>query len=126
MIQLRLGHVALNKYLSRIHAVDSPLCDHCGDADETVNHFIFECLGFYEERKRARRSLGGEAYNLENVFSTRAGIIALLEYVDETGRLKHIFGDVAPTNLADDDIVLDEPPAYDDDFDWDDVWNGVV
>ncbi|KAI0780361.1 hypothetical protein BD413DRAFT_457113, partial [Trametes elegans] len=27
--QLRSGHVGLNAYLARIHAVDSPLCQSC-------------------------------------------------------------------------------------------------
>lgn len=37
LTQLRTGHIALNQYLHRIKAIDSPLCTRCGE-HETVDH----------------------------------------------------------------------------------------
>lgn len=122
MIQLRLEHVVLNQYLCRIGAVDSPLCDRCNEQrEETVQHFIFDCPEHYVARRRAKRALGGEEYNTETLFSTRAGIKLLLSYVNETERLKHIFGEVGSANLQDEVEATDEPPEWGDDYDWDDI-----
>lgn len=126
MLQLRLEHVALNKYLSRIGAVDSAVCDHCNDADESVRHFIFFCRGHRVARRHAMVALGAEPFNAEILFSTRDGVKVLLDYVNETGRLRTIFGDVNSTNLleAPDEIVVD--PTWDEDYDWNDVDVGII
>jgi hypothetical protein len=42
LAQLRTGMTRLNSYLNRIGAADSDLCV-CGQASETVEHFLFRC-----------------------------------------------------------------------------------
>jgi hypothetical protein len=42
LAQLRTGMTRLNSYLSKIRAADSDLCI-CGQASETVEHFLFRC-----------------------------------------------------------------------------------
>ena len=42
LAQLRTGMSRLNGYLYRIKAIDSDLCA-CGQAKETVEHFLFRC-----------------------------------------------------------------------------------
>src|SRR6266496_5724840 len=40
--RLRTGHCPLNKYLHRFNIIEDPLCD-CGEAIETVAHFLLNC-----------------------------------------------------------------------------------
>jgi len=41
--RLRLGTCRLKDYLYKINAADSPNCELCGIAEETVEHFILKC-----------------------------------------------------------------------------------
>ncbi|KAG8684497.1 hypothetical protein FRC09_015351, partial [Ceratobasidium sp. 395] len=43
LFRLITGHIQLQRHLHSIHAVDSPICEGCGDAPETVAHFILRC-----------------------------------------------------------------------------------
>lgn len=49
IIQLRSGHVPLNRYLHRIGKSDSASCEQCQDGDEMVQHFILECPAYQWE-----------------------------------------------------------------------------
>ena len=50
--RLRTEHVQLNKHLSRIKADHSPRCPLCGDPNETVPHFLFECQKLKDLRQQ--------------------------------------------------------------------------
>ena len=50
LVQLRTGMSRLNGNLYRINATDSDLCA-CGQAKETVEHFLFRCTQWNEQRK---------------------------------------------------------------------------
>lgn len=50
LAQLRTGMVRLNSYLRRIGATDSDLCD-CGQATETIEHFLFRCKNWTAQRE---------------------------------------------------------------------------
>ena len=39
LVQLRTGHIALNKHLSKIGKATTPTCTACGQADETVHYY---------------------------------------------------------------------------------------
>jgi hypothetical protein len=43
LLQLRTGHAPLNKYLHKIGKADSPLCPHCQEQEESVEHFLLLC-----------------------------------------------------------------------------------
>ena len=47
--QLRTGMARLNGYLHRIGAVESDQCE-CGQARETVKHFLFRCMRWDSHR----------------------------------------------------------------------------
>ncbi|KAI0717736.1 hypothetical protein C8T65DRAFT_527287, partial [Cerioporus squamosus] len=84
LTQLRSGHVGLNKYLARIHAVDSPLCSVC-HVPETVTHYLFTCRRFVTARHALRQAIKGPL-NLRNTLGDVKARAAVLEYVDATGR----------------------------------------
>ncbi|KAM5541945.1 hypothetical protein V8D89_004255 [Ganoderma adspersum] len=58
LVQLRSGHVALNSYLARIGAIDSPLCLTC-HTPETPEHFLLTCHHFVRERHELRMAVEG-------------------------------------------------------------------
>jgi hypothetical protein len=98
LAQLRTGMARLNGYLHRIGAVESDQCA-CGQARETVEHFLFNCSLWDTYRERlleqteARRGslsyyLGGKA--LSDPPNWRPDIEAVrtaIKYVIATGRL---------------------------------------
>ena len=67
LAQLRTGMVRLNSYLRRIGATDSDLCD-CGQATETVEHFLFRCKNWTAQREMllecARTKIGNLSFFL--------------------------------------------------------------
>ena len=50
LAQLRTGMTRLNSYLNKIGAADSDLCA-CGQASETVEHFLFRCTKWVAMRE---------------------------------------------------------------------------
>jgi len=59
--QLRTGINRLNGYLHKIHCSDTPLCDCDCNLVETVQHFLFTCPRWVEQR-RSMRIAHGEAW----------------------------------------------------------------
>lgn len=83
LTQLRSGHVALNAYLARIKAVDSPLCPACL-IPETPAHYIFTCRRYTTARDALRRAVGGPL-SLRTTIGNVKARAAVLEYVKATG-----------------------------------------
>ena len=78
--QLVAGHPRLNQHLSRIKAVDSPICNNCAaDEEETIDHFLFVCDAFTEQRSNLERRVY-ETLQKENL---RVGCINLGVLVGE-------------------------------------------
>ncbi|RKK43701.1 hypothetical protein BFJ69_g18356 [Fusarium oxysporum] len=53
LVQLRTGMARVNRYLHRIGAVETDTCD-CGQEEETVDHFLFRCPRWDEQREHMR------------------------------------------------------------------------
>jgi hypothetical protein len=96
LIQLRTGHVGLNKHLACINRSDSPLCPSCKTAVESVHHFLFECRAYCNEWHLLNHLLGRKASSLKFLLSHKKGLQEVLKFVGRTGRLKKGFGDVTP------------------------------
>lgn len=98
LVQLRTGMVRLNKYLHRIGAAESDLCG-CGQANETVQHFLFRCTKWtaqrttllqHTETRRGSLSfyLGGKATSDPENWKPDIGAVqATIKYAIATGRL---------------------------------------
>lgn len=50
LCQLRSGMCRLNGYLAKIGAVETDICE-CGRESETVDHFLFRCPQWLEQRQ---------------------------------------------------------------------------
>ena len=99
IMQLRTGHIGLNKYLHRINRSDTPNCPNCdAHTDETIHHFLFECESYRRERFTLHRKLRRQSLDLSFLLSHPSATLPLLKYVHATGRLKQTFGAVCPDN----------------------------
>lgn len=88
LFQLRSGHAPLNAHLHHFKCTDSPTCEACGEADETVYHFIYDCPARLGERRRLKTAAGKRWHNRAYLLSNEKGINALMAYVRETGRMR--------------------------------------
>ena len=84
-VQILSGHAALNQTLYNYRCVDSPICPHCGDEPETVEHFIGTCPYFTSKRKEYLQ----EYYTNITTVCRRHSLKRILRFVKKTGRLKH-------------------------------------
>ena len=98
LAQLRTGMARLNGYLHQIGVVESDQCA-CGQASETVEHFLFncslwrthrDCLSEQSETRRGSLSyyLGGKApSDPQNWTPNMTAVRATIKYAIATGRL---------------------------------------
>jgi len=56
LARLRFGHVNLNAHLFRFKSVESPYCA-CGDAEETVSHYLIDCVLYENQRRRMMQTV---------------------------------------------------------------------
>ena len=54
--KLRTEYINLNNYKHYFFEFQSNLCDHC-KCNETVNHFLFDCNKYHNQRKRLKNKL---------------------------------------------------------------------
>ncbi|KAF8601131.1 hypothetical protein BDV93DRAFT_401465, partial [Ceratobasidium sp. AG-I] len=86
LFQLTTGHAPLQSHLFRLRAVGSNICPHCGDAPETVAHYILRCQSFAADRNQHLASKGLEFLHLSFLFSQSVALSPLFRYIKATGR----------------------------------------
>ncbi|KAI0745586.1 hypothetical protein C8Q76DRAFT_600892, partial [Earliella scabrosa] len=91
-LQLRTGHVPLNTYLERIGKTLSRTCPACGEAPETVKHFLLDCADFSLHRAVHLCPLGHSGRTLSTLLNTDDTLKPLFAYINATGRLRSSFG----------------------------------
>ena len=95
LFQLRSGHIGLNRHLHQIKPTDSPRCTNCSDgSDKMIQHFLFECTKYGQERHIMQRSLCRCASNLAYLLSNPDATLPLLKYIHTTRHLKQTFATV--------------------------------
>ena len=94
LMQLCTGHIPLNRFLHRIGKTDSPTCPTCRAADETVPHYLLDCLGYAHERHGLAQAVGRNSKSLQHLLGNWRAYKALLIYVGTTGRFKDTYGDL--------------------------------
>jgi hypothetical protein len=57
-MRLRTGRAQLNADLFQIGMADSPVCEQCNMANETVKHFLLECPVYETARRPLRAKFG--------------------------------------------------------------------
>jgi ribonuclease HI len=99
LVQIRTGHVPLNKYLFQIKRADTDKCTACTQitgqqVTETVKHFLFECPAYHQQRHVLDVKLGRNSRDLQSIFQNVDHTKALIRYIAQTGRLKRTFGNM--------------------------------
>ena len=91
LMQLRTGHILLNYFLHKIGKVDSPTCQ---TTDETVHHYLLDCLGLVHECHSLAQAMGRNSKSMRHLLGNWHAYKALLKYVRTTGRFKDTYGDL--------------------------------
>jgi hypothetical protein len=98
LIQLRTGMARLNSFLHNIGAVESDMCE-CGQASETVKHFLFRCTKWTKQREGMLKCpqakmgnlsffLGGKAASDDDKWAPdMRAVRATIKFAIATGRL---------------------------------------
>ena len=94
LTQLRTGHIPLNGHLFCINRIEVPQCPHCPIAIEDVAHFLFNCNKYMIQRHRLVIAVKWKAFNVKHILTNPAAIRHTLNFVNNTGRLRHIYGDI--------------------------------
>ncbi|KAF8527576.1 hypothetical protein BU17DRAFT_13970, partial [Hysterangium stoloniferum] len=63
-------------------------CDECKTKCETPFHFVMTCPKYRKQRDKMRDKLPQEKSTFASLLLNKHAIPALLQYVDETGRLQ--------------------------------------
>jgi ribonuclease HI len=98
LIQLRSGHIPLNKHLHRIGKAESPICPCCRQHEETVHHFLIRCPAHRNARTALTHAAGRDATSLHKLLSKPKLIPHLFRFIGRAGRLRSVFGDLTPTS----------------------------
>jgi hypothetical protein len=90
LFQVRSGHIPLNSHLHRINKSETKLCQQCEPNDEaheeTVTHFLFECIAYTAQRQKLARTIGRHNLNLEDIMASSKYMKALSCYITKTRR----------------------------------------
>ncbi|KAJ0129356.1 hypothetical protein HZ326_27178 [Fusarium oxysporum f. sp. albedinis] len=98
LVQIRTGMARVNRYLHRIGAAKTDTCG-CGQGEETVDHFLFRCTRWDEQREHIQNVdqgmignlsffLGGKTAEDGHKWSPNlAAVRAAIKFAISTGRL---------------------------------------
>ena len=89
LTQILTGHCSLNRHLHKIKKVPSPICQ-CGQEEETVHQFLFNCSIFCEQRipfqEECRKASTGFPPQLDAIPKTKELWEALKCFIQESKR----------------------------------------
>lgn len=97
LTQLRMGHVPLAYHLWRIQAGELGTCSRCNYGHESVIHYLLHCPAYERARGRLIATLGWGGRDLGNLLSNPTAIPHTFRFIDDTGRLHHIYGNLNVT-----------------------------
>ena len=91
--QLKVGHGAIETFLARIGAVETPECWWCGAQEQTVINLYTECRTWRKEQRKLKRELGQQGINwqprperrwLGRLLADERAVGPILKYLKET------------------------------------------
>ena len=94
LMQLHTGHILLNCFLHKISRADSPVCPSCRLTDETVHHYLLDCLGYVHEQHSLVWAMGRNSKFMHHLLGNWHAYKVLLQYVRAMGRFKDTYGDL--------------------------------
>ena len=91
-IQLRTGNAPLRAHLHKLKAIDSPICQACNNAYETVKHYLMDCPATQGYRRALVWAVGRESRSLKTLLSHKDAIRPLFKFIARTGRFNNDYG----------------------------------
>ncbi|KAJ7450369.1 hypothetical protein FB451DRAFT_945181, partial [Mycena latifolia] len=91
LFQLRTHHVPLARHLHRLRKLPSPICPCCGEADETVDHYLRHCPA-HDYARRLLYANNPLARYPKHLLSDLKFLPGLFTFIQRTGRFRSIFG----------------------------------
>jgi ribonuclease HI len=101
LTQLRTDHIPLNGHLFRIKKAPTPYCPNCPNTTETTNHYLFFCHKYARQRHKLVLTLKRKAFSKTFILTDESAIRHTINYINETGRFKHILGDIKAALIED-------------------------
>ena len=98
LTQLRTGHIALNRHLHTIQRAPSPVCPQptCRNSIEDIHHLLYICPQYIHARYHLTGQVAKRNISLASLLASSDNLPHTLTFLNSTGRLRHIFGDIAP------------------------------
>jgi len=93
LVQLRTGHVPLQKHLHTIGKAESPRCPACHAANETVVHYLLMCLAYARQRKALEGALQRAARSTSTLLANPKAFPHLFKFIYGTRRFCNTLGD---------------------------------
>ena len=93
LVQVRSEHLPLNFYLHRIGKAGSKYCPECKEGPvgesivESINHFLYDCEAFSEQRRRLFRAVGSRNTSVRDLMLEEKRMKALAIYIITTKRI---------------------------------------
>ncbi|KAF8602155.1 hypothetical protein BDV93DRAFT_407185, partial [Ceratobasidium sp. AG-I] len=84
LFRLISGHVQLRQHLHRLQLVNSPTCERCDSAPDTVAHFLLRCPALATQRYAHLESHGYDFLRLDFLFHAPNALPYLFDYVRAT------------------------------------------
>jgi len=98
LTQLRTNHIPLQAYLHKFKLADSPVCQNCWGAPETVPHYLLFCTKYTAQRNFLRSHLKeGRSLDL-SILGNKKLFPALFKFIRDTNRFEDTFGDLNPVS----------------------------
>ncbi|KAK0193713.1 hypothetical protein F5146DRAFT_926214, partial [Armillaria mellea] len=94
LVQLRTGHIGLNRHLFNIHCIESPACPTCLHPNESVHHYLIRCPTYQNERETMQHSIGisGTMLTAKRMLSERKNLPHLIQFLNDTRCFATTFG----------------------------------
>ena len=89
LVQLRTGHVPLQKHLHRIGHADSPICPACQSSEETVHHYLMTCPAHNSHRRWLETHLRRVAKSIRVLLANPKMFPHLFRYIRDTKRFSN-------------------------------------
>ena len=94
LMQLCTDHVPLNAHLYQIKKAATPYCPNCLNTMETTNHYLFFCHKYTRQRHKLVLAVKRKAFSKNFILTNEAAIRHTINYINNTGRFKHVLGDI--------------------------------
>ncbi|KAL7280763.1 hypothetical protein ACG7TL_005707 [Trametes sanguinea] len=102
LLQLRVGHIPLQTYFTRIGKTADATCPTCHEEPESVAHYLLRCPTYDLHRAVHFLPLGFSGRNLRTLLNSQDALRPLFKFINATGRLRRVFGELVDVPALDD------------------------